>query len=45
MFQLPTCTIAKMAEWGKDKLISCDGWPDCYQERNALKPHQDDAIT
>jgi len=29
-----------MSGLGKDKLISCDGWPDCYQERNAFKPHQ-----
>jgi hypothetical protein len=30
---------------GGCKLISCDGWPDCYQECNAFKPHCRDAIT
>jgi len=45
MFQLLTCTIAKMSELGKDKLISCNGWPDCHQECNAFKPHQEDVIT
>ena len=29
-----------MSEIRKDKLISCDGWPDCYQERNVFKPHR-----
>jgi len=35
----------KMSEIGKNKLISCDGWADSYQERNALKPHCRGAIT
>jgi len=25
-----------MSELGNDKPISCDGWPDRYQERNTL---------
>jgi hypothetical protein len=28
-----------MSDFGKDKLISSDGWPDCYPESNAYKPH------
>ena len=28
-----------MSELGENKLISRDGWPDSYQERNAFKPH------
>jgi len=34
-----------MSELGKDELISCDGWPDSYQERNAFKLHCKDATT
>jgi len=26
------------------KLISCNGWPDCDQERNAFKPHYRDVL-
>jgi len=37
--------LQKMSEVGKDKLISRDGWPDCYQERNAFKPHCKATIT
>ena len=40
MFQLPTRTIAKLSELGKDKLISGNGWSDCCQECNAFKPHR-----
>jgi len=31
--------LQKMSEIGKEKLISRNGWPDRYQERNAFKPH------
>ena len=34
-----------MAEVGKDKLISRDGWPDCYQARNTFKPDFIDTIS
>jgi hypothetical protein len=34
-----------MAELRQDKLISCDGWPDPYQECNAFNPHCKDVIT
>ena len=37
--------LQMMPELRKDKLISCDGWPDSYQERNAFKPHCKDATT
>jgi hypothetical protein len=27
----------------RDNLISCDGWPDSYEQHNAFKPHCQDA--
>jgi len=49
MFQLPAHTKAKclsssLSEAFAD-MISCDGWPDSYQEHNALKPHCMNTIT
>jgi len=49
MFQLPTYTNARcLSSSLSDALadmISCDGWPDSYQECNALKPHCMNKIT
>jgi len=45
MFQLPTRTFAQDVWDRKDKLISCDGWPDCYEERKAFKPYCMNTIT
>ena len=42
VINVPTTNLydARMSE-----LISCNGWPDRYQERNAFKPHCMSAIT
>jgi hypothetical protein len=45
MSWLPTPTIAKMSELRTNQLISCNGWPDSYQEPNAFKPHCKEAIS
>ena len=37
--------LQKLSELRKDKLISCDGRPDCDSERDAFKPRCKDAIT
>jgi len=43
MFQLPARTIARCLNSSLSDaladMISHDGWPDAYQEHNALKPH------
>jgi len=43
MFQVPAHTFARYLYSSLSDalagMISCDGWPDSYQERNALKTH------
>jgi len=43
MSQLPTRSIARCPSSsesdGLADMISCGGWPDCYQEHSAFKPH------
>jgi len=35
----------KVAGLERDRLITCDGWPDFYQQCNAFKPHCRETIT